>query len=79
MAPITNIAAASRVPRSNHVALGQQHYAPQETKAYAEQVEHALMAGDTESAEGHARGFQDLVAARITQLLEAPTTRSAAV
>ena len=44
--------------------------APQETKAYAEQVEHALMAGDTESAEGHARGFQDLVAARITQLLE---------
>ena len=44
--------------------------APQETKAYAEQVEHALMAGDTESAEGQARGFQDLVAARITQLLD---------
>src|ERR1700742_4278848 len=28
------------------------------------------MAGDTESAESQARGFQDLVAARITQLLE---------
>ena len=43
---------------------------PEETKAYAAQVEHALMAGDTDSAEEQARGFQDLVAARITQMLE---------
>ncbi len=43
---------------------------PEETKAYAEQVEHALMAGDTDSAEEQARGFQDLAAARITQMLE---------
>jgi len=43
---------------------------PEETKAYAAHVEHALMAGDTDSAEGQARGFQDLAAARITQMLE---------
>jgi hypothetical protein len=43
---------------------------PEETKAYSAHVEHALMAGDTNSAEGKARGFQDLVAARITQMLE---------
>jgi hypothetical protein len=43
---------------------------PEETKAYAAQVEHALMAGDTDSAEGQTRDFQDLVAARITQMLE---------
>ena len=43
---------------------------PAETKAYAEHVEHALAAGDTDGAEGQARGFQDLVAARITQMLD---------
>jgi hypothetical protein len=43
---------------------------PEETKAYGAHVEHALMAGDTDSAEEQARGFQDLVAARITQMLE---------
>ena len=43
---------------------------PAETRAYAEHVEHALGAGDTDSAEGQARGFQDLVAARITQMLD---------
>ena len=44
---------------------------PEETKAYAAEVEHALMAGDTDNAEGQARGFQDLAAARITQMLDA--------
>jgi hypothetical protein len=43
---------------------------PAETKAYAEHVEHALAAGDTDGAEEQARGFQDLVAARIAQLLD---------
>ena len=43
---------------------------PEETKAYAEHVEHALMAGDTDSAEAQARYFQDLVATRITQMLD---------
>jgi hypothetical protein len=43
---------------------------PEETKAYGAHVEHALMAGDTDSAEDQARGFQDLVAARITEMLE---------
>jgi hypothetical protein len=43
---------------------------PEETKAYGAHVEHALMAGDTDSAEEQARGFQDLVAARITEMLE---------
>jgi hypothetical protein len=43
---------------------------PEETKAYGAQVEHALMAGDTDSAEEQARGFQDLAAARITEMLE---------
>ena len=43
---------------------------PEETKAYGARVEHALMAGDTDSAEEQARGFQDLVAARITEMLE---------
>ena len=43
---------------------------PEETKAYGAHVEHALMAGDTDSAEEQARGFQDLVAARIAQMLE---------
>jgi hypothetical protein len=43
---------------------------PEETKAYGAHVEHALMAGDTDSAEEQARGFQDLVAARIMQMLD---------
>ncbi|MGZ5822197.1 MAG: hypothetical protein ACXWI1_12020, partial [Croceibacterium sp.] len=43
---------------------------PEETKAYVVHVEHALMAGDTDSAEAQARYFQDLVAARITPMLE---------
>ena len=43
---------------------------PEETKAYGAHIEHALMAGDTDSAEEQARGFQDLVAARIMQMLE---------
>ena len=43
---------------------------PEETKAYGAHVEHALMAGATDSAEEHARGFQDLAAARITEMLE---------
>ena len=43
---------------------------PEETKAYGAHVEHALMAGDTDSAEEQARGFQDLAAARITAMLE---------
>ena len=43
---------------------------PEETKAYVAHVEHALMAGDTESAEGQARDFQDMAAVRITQMLD---------
>jgi hypothetical protein len=43
---------------------------PEETKTYAEQVETALIAGETDNAEGRARGFQELVAVRITQLLQ---------
>jgi len=43
---------------------------PEETKAYAGQVEHALMAGDTDSAEVQALSFQDLVATRITEMLD---------
>ena len=43
---------------------------PEETKAYGAHVEHALMACDTDSTEEQARGFQDLVAARITEMLE---------
>ena len=43
---------------------------PEEAKAYSEQVEQALMAGDTDKAEHHARTFQDHVVARITQMLE---------
>src|SRR5258707_5922708 len=43
---------------------------PEETKAYGAHVEHALMAGATDSAEEHARGFQDLAAARIAEMLE---------
>jgi len=43
---------------------------PEETKAYGAHVEHALMAGDTDSAAEQARGFQDLTAARITEMLE---------
>jgi hypothetical protein len=43
---------------------------PEETKAYGAHVEHALMAGATDSAEEYARGFQDLAAARITEMLE---------
>ena len=40
-----------------------------EAKAYAEQVELALMAGDTDKAEHQARVFQDHVAGRIQQML----------
>ena len=43
---------------------------PEETKAYSQQIEHSLMAGDTEGAEQKARVFQDSVAARITQMLD---------
>ena len=43
---------------------------PEEAKAYAEQVEQALMAGDTDKAEHQARTFQDRAVARITQMLE---------
>ena len=41
-----------------------------EAKAYAEQVELALMAGDTDKAEHQARVFQDHVAQRIQAMLE---------
>src|SRR3954462_12423471 len=43
---------------------------PAETKAYVVHVEHALTTGDTNSAEAQARYFQDLVASRITHMLE---------
>ena len=42
---------------------------PEDAKAYSEQVEQALAAGDTDSAEHQARAFQDRAAARITQML----------
>jgi hypothetical protein len=43
---------------------------PEETKAYGAHVEHALVAGATDSADEQARGFQDLAAARVTEMLE---------
>ncbi len=43
---------------------------PDEAKAYAEQIELALTAGDTDKAEHQSRAFQDRVVARITQMLD---------
>ena len=43
---------------------------PDEARAYAEEVEVALAAGDTDKGEHQAGVFQDCVAARITQMLE---------
>ena len=52
---------------------------PEEAKAYTEQVEQALMAGDTDQAEHQARMFQDRVGgAHRRRCWRAPTTRSAA-
>src|SRR4051812_28448422 len=42
---------------------------PGDAKAYAEEVEHALTAGDTDMAEGQARVFQDRVASCIAQMV----------
>ena len=42
---------------------------PDEAKVYAEEVEQALMAGDTDKTEFQARIFQDHIAARITEML----------
>ena len=43
---------------------------PEEAKAYADQVEQALIAGDTDKTEHQARTFQDRTVTRITQMLE---------
>jgi hypothetical protein len=43
---------------------------PAEAKSFAEQVEQALAAGDSEKAEHDTETFQDCAAARITQILE---------
>lgn len=43
---------------------------PEDVKAYSEQVEQALGAGDTDTAEHQARVFQDRAVARIAQMLE---------
>ena len=43
---------------------------PEDAKAYPEQIELALMAGDTEKGESLARAFQDRAVTRITQMLE---------
>ena len=48
---------------------------PEEAKTYAEQVEQALMAGDTDKTEHQARAFQDRTVARITQMLESADDR----
>ena len=48
---------------------------PEEAKTYAEQVEQALMAGDTDKTEHQARAFQDRTVARITQVLESADDR----
>jgi hypothetical protein len=48
---------------------------PEEAKAYSEQVELALQAGDTDKGEHQARVFQDRVSARITQMLESADDR----
>jgi hypothetical protein len=42
----------------------------EEAKRYSDQVEQALAAGDTDTAEHHARMFQDQTVLRITQMLE---------
>ena len=43
---------------------------PEEARAYSDQVEQALVAGDTDNAEHLARDFQDRAAGRIAQMLE---------
>ena len=43
---------------------------PEEAKRYSDQVEQALAAGDTDTAEHQARMFQDHTVLRITQMLE---------
>ena len=43
---------------------------PEDARVYTGQVEHALMAGDTDQAEHLARMFQDRAVARIGQMLE---------
>ncbi|MEA2923455.1 MAG: hypothetical protein QOD25_577 [Alphaproteobacteria bacterium] len=43
---------------------------PEEAKRYSDRVEQALAAGDTDTAEHHARMFQDQTVLRITQMLE---------
>jgi hypothetical protein len=48
---------------------------PEAAKNYAEQVEQALMAGDTDKAEHQARTFQDHMVVRITQMLESADDR----
>jgi hypothetical protein len=42
---------------------------PGEAKPYVEEVDQALMTGDTDGAESLAHGFQDRVAGRITEML----------
>ncbi|MEA3025883.1 MAG: hypothetical protein QOF91_1168 [Alphaproteobacteria bacterium] len=48
---------------------------PEEAKGYADRVEHALMAGDSDKAEHQARNFQDLTVVRITQMLDSADDR----
>jgi hypothetical protein len=43
---------------------------PEEAKRYSDRVEQAIAAGDTDTAEHHARMFQDQTVLRITQMLE---------
>ena len=75
-APITSIAAGSRARRSSRLWLWVGNaLMPEEAKGYAEQVEQALMAGDTDKAEHQARMFQDRAVARITQMLESADDR----
>lgn len=45
-------------------------FMPEEARAYSNQVEQALAAGDTDNAEQLARDFQDRAGGRIAQLLE---------
>jgi hypothetical protein len=48
---------------------------PEDAKEYSNQVEHALMAGDSETAEHLARNFQDRAVARIIEMLDGADDR----
>ena len=48
---------------------------PEDAGAYSKQVEHSLLAGDTEGVERHALAFQDRAVYRITEMLDSTDSR----